>query len=167
MNASDIGNTFEYVNKFNGSRPGSSPSINGCQAILFSVHDKAGGLAIALKIFKDAGINLVHIESRPSRRYGDRYEFFVLASKPCGSIKDALEHLKNSGADPMIMNLSNPPEAMNGVPWFPRSLTDLDQFANQILSYGAELESNHPGFTDPVYRARRKECADIAYNYRQ
>lgn len=23
------------------------------------------------------------------------------------------------------------------------------------------------GFTDPVYRARRKEFADIAYNYRQ
>ncbi|THD22816.1 Phenylalanine-tryptophan hydroxylase [Fasciola hepatica] len=166
MNASDIGNTFEYVNKFNGSWPESSPSINGCTAILFSVHDNAGSLAIALKIFKDAGINLVHIESRPSRRYGDRYEFFVLASKLCGSIKDALEHLKSSGADPMILNSNNPPESLNGVSWFPRSLTDLDQFAKQILLHGAEIESNHPGFTDPVYRARRKECADIACNYR-
>lgn len=29
------------------------------------------------------------------------------------------------------------------------------------------LLSEFQGFTDPVYRARRKECADIAFNYRQ
>ena len=42
----------------------------------------------------------------------------------------------------------------------------MDRFANQILSYGAELDSDHPGFTDPEYRARRKYFADIAYNYK-
>ena len=30
------------------------------------------------------------------------------------------------------------------VPWFPRRINDLDRFANQILSYGAELDSDHP-----------------------
>lgn len=52
------------------------------------------------------------------------------------------------------------------VPWFPGRIKDLDQFANQILSYGSELDSDHPGFTDAVYRARRKEFADIAFNYK-
>ena len=46
-------------------------------------------------------------------------------------------------------------------------LTYYSRFANQILTYGSELDSDHPGFTDPVYRARRKECADIAFNYKQ
>uniref|UniRef100_A0A8C6UUP4 phenylalanine 4-monooxygenase n=1 Tax=Neogobius melanostomus TaxID=47308 RepID=A0A8C6UUP4_9GOBI len=52
------------------------------------------------------------------------------------------------------------------VPWFPNDIQDLDRFANQILSYGSELEADHPGFTDSVYRVRRKEFADIAYNYK-
>ena len=45
--------------------------------------------------------------------------------------------------------------------------TPHNRFANQILSYGSELDSDHPGFTDPVYRARRKEFADIAFFYKQ
>ena len=52
------------------------------------------------------------------------------------------------------------------VPWFPLKIKELDRFANQILSYGSELDSDHPGFTDSVYRARRKEFADIAFNYK-
>lgn len=55
----------------------------------------------------------------------------------------------------------------DSIPWFPGTVKDLDKFANQILSYGSELDSDHPGFTDPVYRARRKEFADIAFNYKQ
>lgn len=56
--------------------------------------------------------------------------------------------------------------SLAAVPWFPRRIRELDRFANQILSYGAELDSDHPGFRDPVYRQRRKYFADIAYHYK-
>lgn len=52
------------------------------------------------------------------------------------------------------------------LPWFPRKIRDLDLFANQILSYGSELNSDHPGFTDTKYRARRKYFADLAFHYK-
>ena len=54
----------------------------------------------------------------------------------------------------------------DNIPWFPQHISELDRFANQILSYGSELDSDHPGFTDDVYRARRKEFADIAFHYK-
>lgn len=80
--------------------------------------------------------------------------------------------------------LSTPTQIADAVPWFPKRIQDLDEFANRVLSYGAELDSDHPvgseflrkvaskssfaqGFTDPVYRARRKVFADIAISYRQ
>ena len=30
------------------------------------------------------------------------------------------------------------------VPWFPIKIAELDRFANQILTYGSELDSDHP-----------------------
>ena len=50
--------------------------------------------------------------------------------------------------------------------WFPRTISDLDEFANRVLDAGSELQADHPGFKDDTYRARRNELADIAIKYR-
>lgn len=48
------------------------------------------------------------------------------------------------------------------VHWFPRHISELDLIANRTLDAGVDLECDHPGFNDAVYRKRRGELAKIA-----
>ena len=50
--------------------------------------------------------------------------------------------------------------------WFPTHVSELDHFAHRVLSYGSELDADHPGFKDNSYRKRRKYFADIATKHR-
>ncbi|CAH7322212.1 Pah [Phodopus roborovskii] len=115
---------------------------NGAVSLLFSLKEEVGALAKVLRLFEENDINLTHIESRPSRVNKDEYEFFTHLdkhSKPAlGSIIKSLRH--DIGAT--VHELSRDKEKDTG-----ECLKNL-------------------GFKDPVYRARRKQFADIAYNYR-
>nr|XP_022291725.1 phenylalanine-4-hydroxylase-like isoform X1 [Crassostrea virginica] len=166
----------------NGSDPGASEKKTGylktqtdpenSVSLLFALPEKVGALAEVLKIFESHQVNLHHIESRPSKQSSSDFEFFVSCDNKTGGLKESLEAVKGIAKNFRLMSRqtgeypSDDTEKTNTVPWFPKKINELDRFANQILSYGSELDSDHPGFTDPVYRARRKELADIAFFYK-
>jgi len=136
-------------------------------SLVFTVKEECGALAKALLIFDRHHVNLIHIESRPSKQSHGDYDFFVDCSNVRG-LQNLISELQQQTKSLTVLSRNVDPTVGHKdiVPWFPRTISDLDHFANQILSYGSELDSDHPGFTDPVYRARRKEFADIAFNYK-
>ncbi|MDW7999291.1 MAG: prephenate dehydratase domain-containing protein, partial [Thermodesulfovibrio sp.] len=66
-------------------------------SIMFSLQDKPGALYNALKPFKDSGINLTKIESRPAKMRKWEYIFFVdfIGHIEDEVVKSTLEDVKN------------------------------------------------------------------------
>ncbi|CAG0886544.1 unnamed protein product [Cyprideis torosa] len=74
-----------------------SPSLVASQdsCVIFSLKNSIGSLARVLKIFQDHGINVVHIESRRSRKFDDVFEILLEAEctpKELKSLSDDLQH---------------------------------------------------------------------------
>ncbi|KAF6777186.1 hypothetical protein AHF37_03535 [Paragonimus kellicotti] len=137
-------------------------------SLIFSVEESVGSLSNTLNIFKQSSVNLLHIESRPSKRRSGFYDFLVVCQNDSGNLKEVIEELKQSGSEPIQLSNKNDASLFGAheALWFPKTIKELDHFANRVLTYGAELHSDHPGFTDVEYRSRRRMFADIAYNYR-
>lgn len=49
---------------------------------------------------------------------------------------------------------------------FPRHISQLDECNHLLIKYEPELDPTHPGYHDLEYRERRKQVAQIAFNYR-
>lgn len=145
------------------------PSEKGRAAIVFSLRNEVGGLVKALKLFQENHVNLVHIESRKSKRRNSEFEIFVDCDSNHEQLNEIIQ-LLNKHANIVEMdppdNSCLPEEGMDNVPWFPKKISDLDKCANRVLMYGSELDADHPGFKDNVYRRRRKHFADLAMNHK-
>lgn len=140
-------------------RPGAT-SLPSLTTLLFKVSDRPGALEEALRLFWKHDINMTRIESRPSQGAAYTYDFFVDFEGEFRTPK--VEHLVSDLERTCVDVIHMEPRK---VPWFPKSLADLDRCI-KTLDAGADLESDHPGFNDEEYRRRRQMICDLNRDYR-
>jgi phenylalanine-4-hydroxylase len=129
--------------------------------VLFQTVDEPGALESALRLFWKHSINMTRIESKPTQKNSQTYDFIVdfEGTSFNQNTIDLLQDLHSSCAHVEMLDAKT-------VPWFPTSLADLDYCVKETLDAGAELESDHPGFNDDEYRNRRKDIADWAFSFK-
>jgi hypothetical protein len=143
---------------------GDGPRIS----VLMELTDRVGILHDVLKYFWKYDVNITRIESRPSKESSDkdtntitkRFDFFVDfdGQRDDASIQRLLQDLRPMTNKLLVLDEKE-------VHWFPRHISELDLIANRILDAGKDLDSDHPGFHDPIYRARRAQLAQDANHH--
>jgi Prephenate dehydratase len=130
--------------------------------ILSTTNNQPGHLKEILEIFANMDLNLTHIESLPASTLDHlKGNSFVINFEYTDKniVKKALSLLSSQG---IVVNETTEKQ----VPWFPRNFQELDEVERKTMAAGVELESDHPGFHDEMYKKRREEIAEIAKNYK-
>ncbi|KAJ1948981.1 hypothetical protein FBU59_001348 [Linderina macrospora] len=158
-----------------GTHYDASTSREQRTTILFTIQDQVGALDECLRALKKVDVSMTRIESRPSRSITAGYDFFIdIDASTKEVVQQVIEAIKAVNVVKAVSAISNVDDVVSGssdaspetVPWFPRKVSDLDTFAEKVLEMGEELSSDHPGASDPVYRARRLEIVNKAKEYR-
>lgn len=151
-------------------------------SLLLKVYDQPGALQEILKYFWKHEINMTRIESRPAKSKSkssksihdnpDMHSLYSFLIDHDGLPQEALlSDLEGHCSSVLVMNEKY-------VPWFPIHIKDLDLSVGQTVQAETNdnkttandvdlLESDHPGFKDPVYRERRTALTQAALIYRQ
>lgn len=91
-------------------------------SLLFSVRNEAGSLFSALQPFRDRGLNLTRIESRPAKKVNWEYSFFVDVeghvsdpelSKAIDAIKPYVDDLRILGSYPRAVHVVETPPVLD------------------------------------------------------
>uniref|UniRef100_A0A8C1Q9X4 Tyrosine 3-monooxygenase n=1 Tax=Cyprinus carpio TaxID=7962 RepID=A0A8C1Q9X4_CYPCA len=133
-------------------------------SLFFSLRSsKSPALSRTLKVFETFEAKIHHLETRPSRKPKDGLEdleYYVQCEVHLSDVSTLVSSLKRSAED-----VKTTKEVK--FHWFPRKIAELDKCHHLVTKFDPDLDQDHPGFTDPVYRKRRKMIGDIAFKYKQ
>ncbi|XP_010633955.1 tyrosine 3-monooxygenase [Fukomys damarensis] len=131
--------------------------------LLFSLRgSKLSPLSRAVKVFETFEAKIHHLETRPASRPragGPHLEYFVRFEVPSGDLPALLSSVRRVSDDVRSAKEDK-------VPWFPRKVSELDKCHHLVTKFDPDLDMDHPGFSDQVYRQRRKLIAEIAFQYK-
>jgi len=132
--------------------------------LILGLRDSMDSLARLLKTIQNCKGTLLHIESRTGRSDESEFDVVIKLNISRDNLMVLMNLVRQSGtvSRSQLASCSNPPTET----WFPKHISQLDMCNHLMTRYEPDLDTGHPGFTDKVYRARRKEIAEIAFNYR-
>ena len=136
-------------------------------AVVVRLRDGMGSLGRILKAIETYHGTVVHLESRPSRDEGAQYDVLCKVDMSRNNLLQLIRSLRQNNSFGGV-NLIAEDNSVNSVkaPWFPKHASELDNCNHLMTKYEPELDMNHPGFADKVYRERRKQIAEIAFAYK-
>uniref|UniRef100_A0A8C1IE01 Tyrosine 3-monooxygenase n=1 Tax=Cyprinus carpio TaxID=7962 RepID=A0A8C1IE01_CYPCA len=128
-------------------------------SLFFSLRSsKSPALSRTLKVFETFEAKIHHLETRPSRKPKDGLEdleYYVQCEVHLSDVSTLVSSLKRIYESRTLL-----------FHWFPRKIAELNKCHHLITKFDPDLDQDHPGFTDPVYRKRRKMIGDIAFKYK-
>ncbi|CAH1389124.1 unnamed protein product [Nezara viridula] len=163
---SDAGLTEEEVILSNAANE-SKEAADSAQraALVVKLREGIGSLARILKTVEVNKGTIVHLESRPSKVSGVQFDVLIKVDMSRQNLLLLIKTLRQSSSLGGITLLAdNSIDIKN--PWFPKHARELDNCNHLMTKYEPELDMNHPGFADKVYRERRRVIANIAFDYK-
>ncbi|XP_008047208.1 tyrosine 3-monooxygenase [Carlito syrichta] len=131
--------------------------------LVFSLRGaKPSVLSRAVRVFETFEARIHHLETRPAQRPragGAQLEYFVRCEVPRGDLVALLSSVRQVAEDVRSAREDK-------APWFPRKVSELDKCHHLVTKFDPDLDLDHPGFSDQVYRQRRKLIAEIAFQYK-
>uniref|UniRef100_A0A8C4RJH2 Tyrosine 3-monooxygenase n=1 Tax=Erpetoichthys calabaricus TaxID=27687 RepID=A0A8C4RJH2_ERPCA len=124
---------------------------------------KNSSLSRTLKVFETFEAKIHHLETRPSRKPKDTLEdleYFIRCEVHLSDLSTLISSMKRISEDVRTTKEEK-------FHWFPKKISELDRCHHLVTKFDPDLDQDHPGFTDPIYRQRRKQIADIAFSYKQ
>ncbi|CAI5763257.1 tyrosine 3-monooxygenase [Podarcis lilfordi] len=116
----------------------------------------------ALKVFETFEAKIHHLETRHSKKPREGsvdLEYFVRCELHSSDLSTLISSLKRVSEDVR----STKEDKFH---WFPRKISELDRCHHLVTKFDPDLDLDHPGFSDQVYRQRRKMIAEIAFHYK-
>uniref|UniRef100_A0A8C3EPV9 Tyrosine hydroxylase n=1 Tax=Corvus moneduloides TaxID=1196302 RepID=A0A8C3EPV9_CORMO len=123
---------------------------------------KTSPLSRVLKVFETFEAKIHHLETRLSRKPREgtaELEYFVRCEVHSSDLNTFISSIKRVAEDVRTTKEDK-------FHWFPRKICELDKCHHLVTKFDPDLDLDHPGYSDQVYRQRRKSIAEIAFHYK-